>query len=118
MDDVLKEAAKQVPALFIFLVLSVACVKAGTMIIKSFLTQLTETRETYLTQSNNARAEFLRAIERFHDDNIEARAITRSTLVENTQASDKQSDAIHELTIEVRELRSTLQPALRKLLDQ
>lgn len=118
MEEILKETAKQVPALVILLILSIGFAKAAAMVIKSFLSQLSETRADYLSQSNTARGEYLKAIERFHSDNMEARANNRITIQENTVASDKQSHAINELTMEVRELRSTLAPLLRKLMNE
>lgn len=116
MEEILKEAAKQFPALVILLILCITFARAGAMVVKSFLAQLSENRADYLAQSTTARGEYLKAIERFHTDNLEARTLSRVTLAENTQANDKQSHAINELTIEVRELRSTLMPVLRKLL--
>ncbi len=115
MEAILLEAAKQAPALVILLVLCIAFVRSGAMMVKSFLSQLSETRSDYLSQSNVARGEYLKAIERFHSDNMEARALNRVTLADNTTAMDKQSIAMNNLAVEVHELRSMLGPILRKM---
>lgn len=115
MEDILKEAAKQAPALVILLILCIIFAKSGAVVVKSFLTHLAQMRDEHLAHANMARSEYLKAIERFHQDNMEARALNRVTLSDNTTATDNQSKAIHELTMEVRELRSMLSPVIRKL---
>ncbi len=117
METILTETAKQVPALVVLLILCITFAKAGALVVKSFLAQLSETRGDYLTRSSEASAEFLKAIERFHVDNLEARAMNRAAINDNTTAADNQSRALHELTVEVRELRNTLMPVIRKLSD-
>lgn len=104
MEEILKECARQVPALVILVILAYVFAKSGAVVVKAFLAQMSESR-----------AEYLRAIDRFHADNLEARSASRLTVAENTIASDKQSAAINALTLEVRELRQTLQPVIRKL---
>ena len=104
MESILKEAATQVPALVILCFLAWIFAKSDALVVSAFLKQMSESR-----------AEYLKAIERFHAENIEARALSRTTVAENTIANDKQSEAIQELTLEVRELRSTLAPVLRKI---
>ena len=104
MEEVLKEAAKQVPALLVLCGMGYFFAKAGEAVVKSFLSQMSESR-----------AEYLKAMDRFHVESMEARGLSRATVAENTAAADKQSQAIQELTSEVRELRSTLSPVIRKL---
>lgn len=104
MEEVLKEAAKQVPALLVLCGMAYVFAKAGSSVVTAFLQQASE-----------ARTEYLKAIDRFHGENMEARAASRKTISENTEANERQSQAITELTMEVRELRSALTPVIRKL---
>ena len=104
MEEVFKEAAKQVPALLVLCGMGYVFAKAGEAVVKSFLVQMSESR-----------AEYLKAIDRFHVESMEARGLSRATVAENTIAADKQSEAIHELISEVRELRSSLNPMIKKL---
>lgn len=118
MEEILKEAARQAPALVILLILCISFAKLGAVVVKAFLGQLSETRTDYLQRSSEARGEYLNAIDRFHSDNLEARKLSREAMNENTRAADHQSAAVHELTIEVRELRSQLSMVGRKIKDQ
>lgn len=103
MEEVFKEAARQVPALVIVVVLCIMFAKSGAAVIKSFLGQQSESR-----------AEYLKAIERFHSENMEARNENRQTIHENSAATGKQTDALRDLTSEVKELRGSLSVVIKK----
>ena len=103
MEDIFKESARQVPALVIVVVLCILFAKSGAIVIKSFLSQQTESR-----------SEYIKTIERFHSENMEARNQNRQTIHENSQAGDRQTQALHELTNEVRELRGSLSAAVKR----
>lgn len=103
MEEVLKESAKQVPALVIVVVMCVMFARLGGTVIKNFLAQQSE-----------ARSEYIGAIQRFHADNLTARVENRQTIQENSVATGKQTAALNELTSEVKELRGNLSTALRK----
>ena len=118
MEEVLKETAKQVPALLILVLLSVGWAKALAVMGANFLQQLTETRAAYLAQTNSARADYLAAIDRFHSDTLQDSALSRAAIKENSVASDNQSKAINALTGEVRELRGTINDALRNFVHR
>lgn len=97
MEETLKEAAKQVPALTIVVALCWLLAKSQTKIISSFLHQQSESR-----------AEYLKSIERFHDENMEARQMSRETILANSQASDNQTNALNALTSEVKQLKDLI----------
>lgn len=103
MEEVFKESARQVPALVIVVALCIMFAKSGAAVIKSFLGQQSESR-----------AEYLKAIDRFHQENLEARSANRETLHENSLVNQKQTEALHELTAEVKELRGSLTAVIRK----
>lgn len=97
MEEILKECARQVPALVILVILAYVFAKSSAAMVTAFLDQMSQSR-----------AEYLKAIDRFHDDNLEARAVCRQVMTENTIATDKQAAGIAALTLEVRELRQTI----------
>lgn len=104
MEEVFKESARQVPALVIVVVLCILFARSGALVIKSFLAQQTESRQ-----------EYMKAIERFHGENLEARAANRETMKENTVVSQKQTEALHDLTEEVKELRGSLVAVIKRM---
>lgn len=87
----------------IVVVLCIMFAKSGAAVIKSFLGQQSE-----------ARSEYLKSIERFHSDNMEARNANRETIHENSVATGKQTDALRDLTNEVKELRGNLSAVVKK----
>jgi len=95
MEEIIKEAAEQVPALVIVVVLC-------------FM---------FLRQQSEARGEYLKSIERFHADNLDARNENRETIHANSEATGKQTAALHELTTEVKELRGSLLAVVRKVMN-
>ncbi len=96
MEEYLKEAIKQVPALVVMLVLV-------RILVVSFMKQLTESRTAYVE-----------AIENCHSENIEARKLDRETIKENSNSVTQQTMALRELTQEVKELRAGLGTALKQ----
>lgn len=104
MEEVFKESARQVPALVIVVVLCIMFARSGSAVIKSFLAQQSESR-----------AEYLKAIDRFHQENMDARNESRQTVHENSLATGKQTDALHELTNEVKELRGNLSAVVKRM---
>lgn len=104
MEDLLKESAKQVPALVVVAGVCILFAKSGALVVKSFLAQMTE-----------ARGEYLKAIERFHSENMEARSLSQTTIQRNSTASDNQTEALHALTSEVKELRDALKEVMNMM---
>lgn len=111
MEELLKETAKQVPALVVLVLLSIVFGKAAGLVISSFLKQLSETRSDYLNQSNAARNDYLQAIDHFRTEILTERNVARDIIKENTVA-------LNALSIEVRELRPVLLPVIQKLRER
>ena len=104
MEDLLKESLKQVPALAVVVMLCTLFIKSSSTLIDRFLAQQSESR-----------AEYLKAIEHLQGENIDCRLAIREAVVAGTAASEKQTNALNDVCEEVRQLRSSVNSALRHL---
>ena len=104
MEEVLKESLKQVPALAVVVMLCTLFIRSSSTIVDRFLSQASE-----------ARAEYLKAIEHLQGENIDCRLAIREAVSSGTAASEKQTMVLNDMCEEVRQLRSSVNSALRHL---
>lgn len=86
MEDLLKESVKQVPALVVLVVMA-------WLLINLFLKQAAETRRDYLE-----------SFKVMHGENLEARALSREAVKENTVVSREANESLLNMTSAIRAL--------------
>lgn len=81
MEEILKETAKQVPALVV-------------LVIQSWM---------HLKAQSESRREFISMIREIHDENVAARELTREVIKENTTSNNNLTNAVQQLEQRIRQ---------------